>query len=733
MVYERLWEREPADRRTWEPLLELYAKLGDGPSVERVARATVEKLFDPAERNVVRMVRARFLAERDRNDPALVEALREVLAEAPTHQDAIGLLADVYQAAGNEEGLTELLGREIEAARARADVPAVVALSLRLGRKLLASQPGEARDIYRKALSLSPDSPDLMRALVALLRPEEDGRERALLLERLLETETGEEAGRVAMDLAGLWAAVGDEERVLRALEIGVARAAGSRAVFEKLCDYYRERHAWQRLATVLEGEVERRSERADKARLLKEAAELQRHNLGRAREAAELLRRARAFAPEDAPLLSELVGLLDAIGERAVAVEEVSRALDATAEGSPERAPLLQVRADLREKGGQNEAAVADLEEALRSGGAAVEPALRAALQRWREHAAGAGDAAGERRAVLRLVELFTQHEDETQARAVLADWCWRHPDDAESLRLLVARDQAAGRWDAVVESSRRLVEVETGAGQIAAAELLVKACEQLGQSAPAIAGLEAALRAQPENPWLFERLMALYEAAGERGKQASLTLWAAERTTDPDRRWKALRQAGEIYLRERDLTAATAAFQQALALRPGDRELSLLVADVCIAGDKLAEAEAILEALMKKAAKDLSSAELSSVQHKMAQLAAARGDAGGRLEWLKRAFDTNRKNGHVAIELADLAEAANDLDLAVKALRAVTLLPSGNAMTPAMAFFRQARIAQRTGDRPRAVIFAKRALQEDPRLSEAADFLKEMGERRA
>jgi tetratricopeptide (TPR) repeat protein len=314
-----------------------------------------------------------------------------------------------------------------------------------------------------------------------------------------------------------------------------------------------------------------------------------------------------------------------------------------------------------------------------------------------------------------------------------VLADWCWRHPDDAESLRVLVDRDQAAGRWEAVVESARRLVEVATGADQIAAAETLVAACERLGQTAPAIAGLEAALKGQPENAWLFDRLMALYESAGERSKQASLTLWAAERTTDPDRRYKALRQAGEIFMREHDLASATTAFQQAIALRPADRELSLLVADACIAGGQLAEASEILESLMKKAAKDLSSAELSSVQHKMANLAAARGDADGRLDWLKRAFDTNRKNGFVAIELADLAEAANDFDLAVKALRAVTLLPTGSPMTPAMAFFRQARIAQRTGDRPRAVIFAKRALQEDPRLSEAADFLKEIGEKRA
>jgi hypothetical protein len=98
-----------------------------------------------------------------------------------------------------------------------------------------------------------------------------------------------------------------------------------------------------------------------------------------------------------------------------------------------------------------------------------------------------------------------------------------------------------------------------------------------------------------------------------------------------------------------------------------------------------------------------------------------------------LRRAFETNRKDGVVAAELADLAEATNDIDLAVKALRAVTLAPaSAGRLTPAMAFLRQARIAQRSGDRPKAVIFAKRALQEDPRLSDAAEFLREMGERR-
>jgi tetratricopeptide (TPR) repeat protein len=433
--------------------------------------------------------------------------------------------------------------------------------------------------------------------------------------------------------------------------------------------------------------------------------------------------------------LLSDLVASLDAVGEREAAVVELSTALAELAPGAnAQRVGMMQTRAELRERAAEFEEAVGDREAEFQAGGDRLQPALREGLQRWRAHAAERGDAAGERRAVLRLFELMARFDDEVAARAVLADWCYRHPEDAESLRLLAARDQAAERWDAVVESAFRLIEVETGPAQIAAAELLVGACERLGQAAPAIAGLESALRQQPENRWLFDTLMGLYEGAGEKRKQAALLLWAAERNPDPQTQYQALRQAGEIFLRERDLDNATAAFQRAITLRPADRELSMLVAEVLIAGGKLPEAEEILEALMKRAAKDLTSVELSSLQHKMAQLAEARGDQGGRLEWLRRAFDTNRKNAPVAIELADLAEGMNDTDLAVKALRAVTLLPPSSAkLTPAMAFLRQARIAQRAGDRPRAVIFAKRALQEDPRLTDAVEFLRDLGERRA
>jgi hypothetical protein len=68
-------------------------------------------------------------------------------------------------------------------------------------------------------------------------------------------------------------------------------------------------------------------------------------------------------------------------------------------------------------------------------------------------------------------------------------------------------------------------------------------------------------------------------------------------------------------------------------------------------------------------------------------------------------------------------------DDDLALRALRAVTLHAQNGPLTPAMAFYRQARIVHRQGDRPRALIFTKRALQEDPGLSAAKEFLTELG----
>ncbi len=730
-VYERLWEREPGERRYWEPLLSLYGRLKDRVAAERVARATLEKVFTPVERNLVRMAVVRLLLELDPKDKSAEEILRDVLTEEPADRDALALLADIYQATGNAEGLRDLLLREIEAAKERKDKPAVIELSLRMGKQLLPEHVADAREVYRQALQLAPDSAELLGALVALLSPEDEGRERAMLLERLLALSTGEEAALLALELCDLWGALDDEKRVGMALEMGRKRAPDSRPLFERLCDLYRERKAWAPLAGLLGEAAASTPDLSLRVARLREAADIYRQTLGQPAEAAALLRLARDAIPHDSEILTELIACLEAAGDGAGAIEEVARAITSSQAGSAHHTELCRLNAQLREASGDLDGAVADLEVAF-SADNGIEPALRDLLERARAAAAGRADDDTERRTMTRLVQLHSQAGEDELARAALAEWAWRHPKDGEVLRLLKNRDEAAGRWDEVVDTCNRLVQIEVGSDRLAAAQSLVAAADQVGRPGRAIPGLEAYLKAEPDDGFAFGRLMKLYDASGEPQKQAELLMWSAARDADPAARFESLRRAGDIFLRERIVSSATEAFGLALQIRPADRDLALRLAETQIADGRLAEADQILQNLMKTVGKDMSSAELSSLQHRLAQLSRAQGDATAHLDWLKKAFDTNRKNADVAIELADVAESIDDFDLAVKALRAITLLPASGGMSPATAFFRQARIAMRTGDKPRAVIFAKRALQEDPRLGDAAEFLKDLGERR-
>jgi hypothetical protein len=56
------------------------------------------------------------------------------------------------------------------------------------------------------------------------------------------------------------------------------------------------------------------------------------------------------------------------------------------------------------------------------------------------------------------------------------------------------------------------------------------------------------------------------------------------------------------------------------------------------------------------------------------------------------------------------------------------VAASPVKDAKVLSLAYLRQARIAHRAKDRARAIIFVKRALQEDPTLEEARALLDEL-----
>ena len=78
---------------------------------------------------------------------------------------------------------------------------------------------------------------------------------------------------------------------------------------------------------------------------------------------------------------------------------------------------------------------------------------------------------------------------------------------------------------------------------------------------------------------------------------------------------------------------------------------------------------------------------------------------------------------------DIADAAIAVQNYDLAMKALRAITMMEDPKPISRAMAFLKQAQIAQLRGDPRRAQHWARKAKSLDDNLVEADAFLAEIG----
>jgi tetratricopeptide (TPR) repeat protein len=167
----------------------------------------------------------------------------------------------------------------------------------------------------------------------------------------------------------------------------------------------------------------------------------------------------------------------------------------------------------------------------------------------------------------------------------------------------------------------------------------------------------------------------------------------------------------------------------QNVLEIAPGDSRATITLADAHLVAGMLDEADTVLDQALAEA-RGRRSPEAGMLYHRKAAVAGSRGDREGQLAHLQQGFSCDKNNGHIAAELADLAEALEQWDLAVRVLRTITLLEGPCAISRADAFLRQARISHRRGDRQRAVLWARKAKHEDPEAPEIAAFLAELGE---
>ena len=731
-VYEHLRKTNPGDKELWQPLIELYGQLGDEAQLREVVADTLAKLLDRQDRIGVRLIWARHLMQNADDSDEASTVLRDILLEEPGHREALMALAKMHERRGDVSEAVALLSESLREAEVRGDADWQAETSRRLGDLLRKADPGQAKQVYRQALSSNIPDPtlkhSLQKSLLDLL-DEDETEERARLSEELLARETGAAAATRALAIAAMYKDLGNTAAELRLLEQGRKTAPDSLEIFDRLAAVLEAQQSWDTWAELMDTEATRlASERpADAAALLRRAAATRREKLSDKAGAAALLKKASALGTSDVEQVRELAVCLREMGQSADALDVVARELDRPSLEGGARVALYRLRAELHKEAGNPTAATDDLEAAFAIDSTKVAEELTDALFLSASQAADRDDLEGERKSMLRLAEVFSLQGNGEKAQELLFRWVDNHPEDKAALQALRNRFEGDERWEEVAQVCQRLVAMEIGEARVEAALGLAHACEQLQRPADAVSALEAVLADHPGQPAVLNTLSNLYEQAGNKRKVAEMRIAAAERLDNEDEQLAALTEGADIFLQDGAPEAAVDAINKAFTLRPDDRTVQRLLGDTLLATGQFAQAYKLLDRLVADV-RGLDGGESCALYHRMARAAGGMGDSDNQLAALKKALDADRRNGVVAFELADLAESLGDDDTALKALRAISMNSPDGPMPVAVSFFRQARIAAKNGDRQRALIFAKRALQEDPKLEEASQLLEQV-----
>ena len=723
-VYEFLRERNPSDRAVWQPLLTIYRELGDGDRLGSVISSTLPNLVTPAERNALRLEHAKFLIENLKRYHDALDVLRDALADDADNLEAAELYESTLRQLGDDDGIAEFLWSRFDDAQRRGHRDSTVDVALRLGDLLEKNENPDAIRVYRSALIIAPDDREILRRVVAKLGEGDNPREGAVLMERLLAVETPERAPALAGKLATMWEAAGDMKGVQRTLELAHGSAPNDQAIHDRLEKWYRDNELWAELAELMTKDAERLPDDAAVQRL-REAASTYSGFLGQPLKAAEVLRKARQRAPHVPELVTDHAAALAAAGELDAAQRAIGEAL-ATVTGDG-RTTLLLLRANFRQQLGDDASAVTDLDEAYNLDKSRIAELVNG-LERLRARSERDGDMPTERTATLKLAQLLNEHGELERGRGFLVAWIERDPRDIEPLVMLCDLDESIQHWDGVAAAATRLAYITEGADQVQAALRAASASTQAGRPADAVPVLEVVHQAQPDIEVLRDKLREMYEAAGEYRLLAGILVADADHTSDMTVRYNNYKRAAELFLYHlEDAASAQGPAAKALELQPDDHAALMLNVDVLISSNQLEDAGRTLEAAIQ--AQKKRTPELAVLQQRMGRVSAMLGDKEGQLNWLKKAFDVDRKNAEVAAELAQLATEIGDYELALKPLRAITLMDNPSPVTRPMALLWEAKIEHARGNRAKAELWAKKALREDPAFADAQQFLDELG----
>jgi Tfp pilus assembly protein PilF len=710
---------DPSDDKARAGLLELLRTTGDADALLEVVEVLLPSVTNEAERRELRRERARLLSAKPEHATEVITELRALLDEEPYDAHAVALLAELLEARGETGELTTLLERQLDAAKDRQDGSGVAVLSLRLGALVEPDDRVRARELYGAGLDWEPVNRPLLLAMKRLLSDGGDVADRADVMERLLETESGDGAETLALELAGIRAESWDDAGVERALERGLAAFPASAELRRRLVAMYEDRGDRRKLAALKETAARGMTGAAAKAELLA-AAELHR-DLADAEAAVRTLKAARAVDGSDDNVLALLVSALEHRGDEGAAADLADIA--ASSAGT-ERAWIIALAARARVLGllGRHDEAIADADRVHAADGASGLDLVLTVLV----HASEAAEGEKQKPLRRRAAELYASAGRIDEAHAQLEALLTLDEADKDTLSAMARLEEAAGRFDTASDTYVRLVDLESGERLVDVALRLADASARAQNPGYARDALEKARAASPTDDRVLEKLSAVYAAIGAHRELAELRLAEARAATDPARRFEMLAAAGAALL-ELDPDAAIAALEEARSIKPADMECAGLLADAQIAGRRFDEARTMLQAVIA-AQKNRRSRDLAQVYLRLGRLESALENPKGALQMFTTALDMDGQNGVVASELAHVALAQGELELATRALRSITMLRTAAPISKGIAYERLGEIAMHQGDSKRAVMLLKRALDEDAELEHARELLAQL-----
>ena len=724
-LYEHLLERDATSRAVWEPLCQIYRKLGDVDRLENMVGEILDGLQHAHDRNYLRRELAQALGARGRG-PDAIKLLKAAVADDPDDLAARELLAHHLESSGDAEELLFLLRQQLDAAMRADDRPAIKALSLKIIARIRGKAPEDALDLANAALAVHAEDPELLRLVLDLGATEFSTGERGSLMERLLALVDGDEAAALTEALYALRKDGGQGEAAQRALELGHQRAPGHPAIFRLLEASLRAAGEHAQLAQLLQDRA-KKVDAGERAELLRAAALLLRDHLGDAQGAGLLLMEAAEADPDNPDLRLELAAALSAAGDHQSALQTIEAGLQGSLDLG-QNVAFLRCRAGVHAKVGDIDAALRDLDEAYSIDPELVLPEIVSTLRAAIAAADAREDEAAARAFTLRLVGILAQNKRVGEARDLLAAWVARAPADTDAMGRLWRMDLADENYESVVGVCSKLVIMTGGQEQVDAALALADAAIRLDRSQAARFGLEYVRSKQPDDAAIRDKLKLLYQQLGALRELSTLLIEEASQQGDPGDRLGTLRRVAEMLLDYGDRVALIPVLGEIVHLDPGDRESALTLAGIHLQAGHLDDADTILDGIISGMG-SRRSPELGQMYYRKALIARARGDRDAELGFLQEAMANDKDNGHLAAEVAELAEALESWDIAMKVLRAITMMDSGECpITKAQAYARQARIAHRTGDPKRAIFWARRATQEDPFLEEAAVLLRQL-----